>query len=74
MPLLGEASRLLGTTGRSSAWRMARRYGIVGGSNLKAAYETNKLVKGLVHVHPVLGRALDERGLQLLCHVFAVRR
>ena len=43
------------------------------GFNLEATDETNEFVERLVHVHPVLGRALDERGLQLLRHVFAVR-
>ena len=43
------------------------------GFNLEAADEANEFVERLVHVHPVLGRALDERGLQLLRHVFAVR-
>ena len=48
------------------------QYMTVEGWHLKAAYETNKLVECLVNVHPVLGRALDERGLQLFRHVFAV--
>ena len=43
------------------------------GFNLEATDEANEFVERLVHVHPVLGRALDERGLQLLRHVFAVR-
>ena len=43
------------------------------GLNLEATDEANKFMERLVHVHPVLGRALDERGLQLLRHVFTVR-
>ena len=43
------------------------------GFNLEATDEANKFVERLVHVHPVLGGTLDERGLQLLRHVFAVR-
>ena len=43
------------------------------GFNLEATDEANEFVERLVHVHPVLGRALDERGLQLLRHVFTVR-
>ena len=43
------------------------------GFNLEATDEANEFVERLVHVHPVLGRALDERGLQLLRHVLAVR-
>ena len=43
------------------------------GFNLEATDEANKFVERLVHVHSVLGGTLDERGLQLLRHVFAVR-
>ena len=43
------------------------------GFHLEATDEANEFVERLVHVHPVLGGTLDERGLQLLRHVFAVR-
>ena len=43
------------------------------GFNLEATDEANEFVERLVHVHAVLGGTLDERGLQLLRHVFAVR-
>ena len=49
------------------------RAGLDTSFNLEATDEANEFVERLVHVHPVLGRALDERGLQLLRHVFAVR-